>query len=89
LHVVLLASPSAAPKDSTTVATRISGATSARSSTPSTTSTTSMTSGMITRLSRCEAIWTSRLMALLPPTGAPPSPSGRPARSALMVAWPG
>jgi hypothetical protein len=34
-----------------------------------------MISGMITRLSRWLAVWTSRLMAVLPPTSASPSPT--------------
>ena len=52
--------PSAAPKESTTVAIRISGATSARSSPMRISSTTTRTSGMITQLSRSEAILVSR-----------------------------
>ncbi len=52
--------PSAAPKDSTTVAIRISGATSARSRPMRMSSTTPSTSGMITLLSRSEAILVSR-----------------------------
>ena len=43
-----------------------------------------MISGMITRLSRCEAVWTSRLRAVLPPTSASPSPTSSSAmRSSL------
>ena len=52
--------PSAAPKDSTTVAIRISGATSARSRTMRISRTTASTSGMITLLSRSLAILVSR-----------------------------
>ena len=52
--------PSAAPNDSTTVAIRMSGASSARSRPMRISSTTSSTSGMITQLSRTEAILVSR-----------------------------
>ena len=43
----------------------------------------SMISGMITRLSRCEAVWTSRLRAVLPPTSASPSPTSSSADAQL------
>ena len=60
--------PSAAANESTTVASKISGATSARSSTPRITSTTPRISGMI-RLRSCSAArCTSRLIAVFPPT---------------------
>src|SRR4029079_1393438 len=62
--------PRAAPKDSTTVATRISGAVTARSRTIRTSSTTSSTIGMITRLSRLDAFSTSSRNAVAPPTSA-------------------
>src|SRR4029079_19749333 len=62
--------PRAAPKDSTTVATRISGAVTARSRTIRTSSTTSSTIGMITRLSRWDAFSTSSRNAVAPPTSA-------------------
>ena len=62
--------PSAAANDSTTVAIRISGATSARSTIARTIRITSSTSGMI-RLRSCrEASCTSRLTADWPPTSA-------------------
>ena len=62
--------PSAAPKESTTVAIRISGDRIARSSTISTIITTISTSGMISRLSRAEACSMSALIADAPPTSA-------------------
>ena len=60
--------PRAAAKDSTTVAVRISDATSARSSSARMMSTTGRISGMIRLRSCAEARFTSRLIAVVPPT---------------------
>ena len=62
--------PRAAANESTTVAIRISGATSARSSRARMTSTTARISGM-TRLRSCaSARCSSRVVAVVPPTTA-------------------
>ena len=62
--------PSAATNDSTTVAISISGATIARSSSARMRNTTTRTTGMIRFRSCAAARWTSRLIAVLPPTSA-------------------
>ena len=62
--------PSAAANDSTTVAVRISGATSARNSSMRMISTTARMSGMMRLRSCADARATSRLTAVAPPTRA-------------------
>src|SRR5215470_14642589 len=62
--------PRAAANDSTTVAVRITGATSARSNNARITSTTTRMSGMMRFRSCADARATSRLIAVLPPTSA-------------------
>ena len=62
--------PSAAPKDSTTVAISSSGEISARSSSIRIRNTTTRTTGMITLLSRSEAVLVSSQNAEPPPTKA-------------------
>src|SRR6266540_3253727 len=80
--------PSAAPKDSTTVAISTSGATSARSSNARITNTTASTIGMITFRSRVEARWMSRLIALPPPTlASAPGTACTAARTRSTVAY--
>ena len=62
--------PSAAANDSTTVAVRISGATSARSRMAKITNTTARISGRTSVLSCAAARATSRLIAVSPPASA-------------------
>src|SRR6516162_3386417 len=68
--------PSAAANDSTTVAVRISGATSARSKIARMTNTTARISGSSSLLSWVAARATSRLTAVWPPTRAWPPRNG-------------
>jgi hypothetical protein len=62
--------PRAAAKESTTVAVRINGATSARSNSPRMTSTTTRMSGTMRLRSCAEARSTSSAVAVTPPTRA-------------------
>ncbi len=62
--------PTAAAKESITVAVSMTGATSERSRTMSTTNTTSRTSGATTSVSRTAALWVSSACAVVPPTSA-------------------
>ncbi|MNW56713.1 hypothetical protein D3C74_344460 [compost metagenome] len=62
--------PRAAVNDSTTVATRMSGAVIARRSSARMTRTVSRMIGMMSMLSAAEARWTSSVIALAPPTRA-------------------
>src|SRR5215467_11253348 len=80
--------PRAAANDSTTVAVRISGATSARSKIARMTSTTPRISGNSSLLSCAEARLTSRMTAVWPPTRAwPPGTACTLERTRSMVLY--